>query len=365
MVALTDDSDLVQNQRNVVDSNTSLPSVDRQLSSNDVLLKIAICSAETHGLGANPCMGWKLLLTSLLPYLTEANIPLFGVNESSLFPGGLVVAKSHTQPQYICFTFQKSVDRYISKSMQENGCIFGGYIHSCFHEIYNLHSQEMCRVMDVGSNIGTFGLFAANHGCEVESFEMQPRAVRLQQTSVSANGWNARYNIHQGAVWSKSGYRISFTEGTFSFSSRNVGGVRIGDVYEGQATQNASEATSFRIDHVISETKDTFLVMKVDVEGSENFVLETTRKYWAKGAIGYIIMEIRSSQHVLLPQLYAVGYKCTLLERRKKISSTCLRNWLPLNLMTSRIKMRKRSHDDLLCVHHTFFKGIIMPNVEK
>lgn len=352
MAALLQGSEYVSNWRTVVESDRSSLSVGRSEPNDNVVFKRPRYSVHTIGNTFNRCKGLTLLLSCFMPYLLEANIPLYRVNESTLFPGGLVVAKSRTLPSYICFTFQGKVDKYISRSMQEHGCVYGGHIHSCFDEIKTLHSGEQCKVLDVGSNIGTFGLFAAHHGCEVQSFEMQPRAIKLQQASVVVNGWSTGYTIHEGAVHRQSGCHISFSEEATSFRSHNVGGVHIIDGSPCPTALNATGAITLRIDEVLGDLKEFYLTMKVDVEGSENFALETTKKYWKEGRIGYIIMEIRPHQHMLIPQLYAAGYECTLLRHRKKTSSTCLQNWLPLQAIIERVR-ELRTHDDLLCRHDT------------
>jgi hypothetical protein len=74
------------------------------------------------------------------------------------------------------------------------------------------------RVLDVGANIGLFGVFAVERwGASVESFEPDPGNVPLLRRTIAANGLQSRWTLREVAVSNRDG-ELPFVSGLFAES---------------------------------------------------------------------------------------------------------------------------------------------------
>jgi FkbM family methyltransferase len=115
-----------------------------------------------------------------------------------------------------------------------------------------------CRVLDLGTHIGTFSLAAAAHGCEVVSVEASPWNAALLQASIDRNSFGKRIRVANVAV--------SDFSGTLEF------------IQAGPFGLVANPTLSDRTTLVPAVTGDDLLaqmgwdcvdLIKLDVEGSE------------------------------------------------------------------------------------------------
>jgi len=149
-------------------------------------------------------------------------------------------------------------------------------------------------------------------GCSVHSFEMQDAAADLFSMSVLANsGFRNRVTLHRGVIFSHPNMHFDITN-TAQAVDENVGGVTMmfSEPEEGPGDNDQVN----QVNTVVIQDEIGFdtpiAVMKVDVEGSEALVLESTQRLWKYGKIAHIILETRRSQLGMFSQLYEANYIC-------------------------------------------------------
>ncbi|HEX4436076.1 MAG TPA: FkbM family methyltransferase [Solirubrobacteraceae bacterium] len=131
------------------------------------------------------------------------------------------------------------------------------------------------RVLDVGANIGLFGIFAVERwGASVESFEPDPGNVPLLRRTIAANGLQSRWTLREVAVSNRDG-ELPFVSGLFAESQ--LSGV-------GDPAARAEGAVSLSKGHTISvpvvdlfETNHDVELLKMDIEGAEWDILTDPR----------------------------------------------------------------------------------------
>jgi FkbM family methyltransferase len=131
------------------------------------------------------------------------------------------------------------------------------------------------RVLDVGANLGLFGVFAVGRwGASVESFEPDPGNVPLLQRTIADNGLQSRWRLHEVAVSNRNG-ELPFVSGLFAESQ--LSGV-------GDPTARAEGAVSLSEGRTISvpvvdlfEADHDVELLKIDIEGAEWAILADPR----------------------------------------------------------------------------------------
>jgi FkbM family methyltransferase len=146
-------------------------------------------------------------------------------------------------------------------------------------------AKESDLVVDVGANTGLYTLLAcaANRDSRLIAFEPVPRIYSLLVINVAANGWNNRcklLNMAASNVEGETKLYVPFSDVTQS-ASLNLQGVQ-GD--EGYLT----DVFQTTVDAVIPENQRVDLV-KIDVEGFEDHVLEGMRRVLADSAPTLIV----------------------------------------------------------------------------
>ena len=224
---------------------------------------------------------------------------------------GLALTLSKTDPQFYCFTFHPSEDIYVSKRMMSHGFhdphVLQFLKQAIWHE-RELRKDHECHIIDAGANIGVVSLYAAALGCQVYSFEMQSRATDLLKLSINFNGFNDLVHLYQGVIYSKSGMHFDMS---VHAPTDNVGGVSmmLSEPEEGPASDDHSQVNTVVIQEKV-DSVDSIAAMKIDVEGAERLVLETTAGLWKLGKIPHIIMETRAAQAGLFAPLFHANYVC-------------------------------------------------------
>jgi FkbM family methyltransferase len=146
-------------------------------------------------------------------------------------------------------------------------------------------AKESGLVVDVGANTGLYTLLAcaANRDSKVIAFEPVPRIYSLLVANIEANSWNNRCKLLNMAVSNVEGetkLHVPFSDvpKTASLHSRGFRGCagHLIDVF--QTT----------IDAIIPENQRVDLV-KIDVEGFEDYVLEGMRRVLADSAPTLIV----------------------------------------------------------------------------
>ncbi|CAF1243988.1 unnamed protein product [Rotaria sordida] len=148
-------------------------------------------------------------------------------------------------------------------------------------------------VVDIGAFVGEFGLYAAACNCQVLFFEVLPNMVDLIRTSISLNNFStSRVQIMQNAVNDlPSNSQLQFTPGG-------------GETTVSNGTLNVS---TIRLDDVHWPPNSSILLLKVDVEGFELYVLRSAEKLFREKRIHHLIFEYtawwtdRAPQKDLIP----------------------------------------------------------------
>jgi len=143
------------------------------------------------------------------------------------------------------------------------------------------------KAIDLGANIGYFSILMASivgKNGTVFSFEPNPDVFKLLTDSILINGFKDRVKLHNKAVFNKTS-KIRFT-----WAARHGGGHIIPQENE-QKKGHVVDVEAVMLDSVIPKESLPINLMKIDVEGSEPFVIEGARKILNSSPDIKIIME--------------------------------------------------------------------------
>lgn len=168
-------------------------------------------------------------------------------------------------------------------------------------------------VVDVGANLGFFGLYAATRGCKVYGFEMQPPLQACINMSLCMSEKKLDYTLIPNPV--------SNVETTMHFNlingEGNKGGHNVESYMNCKPDADGKGCTSIntvRIDDIVQAS--TIRVAKVDVEGWEWPVFQS---------FGKLISKKRGVQNVLFeltPYIHGVTQATSLLHLLKDAGMT-------------------------------------------
>ena len=216
------------------------------------------------------------------------------------------------------FALNPAIDQYVSGSMLGNGGVWESGLNDLFEALAaearlqpRGHGQPVKAadsagtplVLDVGTNIGAFGLFVASLGYHLYAFEMQERIFTLVELSRRVNGYH-RMTIFHTALWNETGHEVKFTPSVGNFGGTTVMN-NVGEV---------SMRTS-RLEEYVPQSAQIFF-MKVDVENAEEYVLSGFADTLASGRVKHMVMETRSNQASLVGWFYDIGFSCGLYDRK-------------------------------------------------
>jgi FkbM family methyltransferase len=140
-----------------------------------------------------------------------------------------------------------------------------------------LRERPAPRIVDLGGNIGLFGLFALGRwpGSTVESFEPDPTNLPLLRRAIEANRLESRWSVHTAAV-SDAGGRSDFVSGLNAESQlAGVGdpGARVADA----RPLSEGEQISVPVVDLFATITDPIALLKIDIEGAEWAILQDPR----------------------------------------------------------------------------------------
>lgn len=168
------------------------------------------------------------------------------------------------------------------------------------------------RLADIGANVGTMtALMAHRVGADglVSAFEPHPVTRAILQESVECWQATARIEVLPYAVSGRAGTaRLVEPEGF----GANSGIAKIGAE---TGTGSGHDIETVRLDaHFGAEAR--FKLVKIDVEGHEDAVIEGMTEMLAAGRIDHVIAEeFRPLPSPLCDRLAGFGYACFLIER--------------------------------------------------
>lgn len=158
------------------------------------------------------------------------------------------------------------------------------------------------RVLDLGANVGLFGVWALNQfpGCEITAFEPDPTNVAVARVCIEANASADRWHLVEAAAAATNG-RVPFIAGEFSRSRIEPGG-----------------GTEVEAIDVFPYFEDADLA-KVDIEGGEWSLLADPR--FGELGLTALVLEYHPDQApgpdpraLALDAVRAAGYEARVVE---------------------------------------------------
>jgi FkbM family methyltransferase len=157
-------------------------------------------------------------------------------------------------------------------------------------------------VLDLGANVGLFGVWALNRfpGCEITAFEPDPTNAAVARSSIEANGSNDRWHLVEAAATATNG-RVPFIQGESSRSRIEPGG--------------GTEVEAVDVFPYFEEAD----LAKVDIEGGEWVLLADPR--FRNLGLTALVLEYHPDQAtgpdprgLALEAVRAAGYEACVVE---------------------------------------------------
>jgi len=152
--------------------------------------------------------------------------------------------------------------------------------------------------IDIGANIGLHSFTAAMCGARVLAFEAHPLTCKLLKTSINANGWQNRITVREVACSNTDGDVINLID-----DPHNMGGSSL----EIRASGTKYSVITSQIDSESICPYSTNIVIKMDVEGHEEFVIKGMTKTLDDNRVSSIIVELNpmiKSEQSLIQNVY-------------------------------------------------------------
>ena len=184
-------------------------------------------------------------------------------------PSNSLVISSHEEVSYIVNTYDKVIGKSIYKS--------GGYDSDKLTKALKITpgNSERDILVDVGANIGSISIEAITKGLFKRAImiEPEPKNFRLLKTNVVLNAIEDYVLFHNCAVGNEDNKTL-----TFELSDRNSGDnrVKVSDYNgkDGESNRVCLEVPSMKLDTLVGEIDPNSLMVWVDTQGFEAFVLE-------------------------------------------------------------------------------------------
>lgn len=187
--------------------------------------------------------------------------------------------------------------------------------------LFRAHLFPGARVLDLGANVGWFGVQAVMAGCEVHAFEPVPHIAGVCQRNLdrAMRVGSGRAVLHRCAAGSARGTAV------IALARTNLGDNRVLDSgADRPADMGAGERIEIEVDRVDDRVQGAFDVVKIDTQGSEWHalqgmprVLEASRKvallvefwpYALRGAQPAQLLEFLAAQGFTMGKATAAPY---------------------------------------------------------
>lgn len=255
--------------------------------------------------------------------------------------GGPFIASTGTNPPFLIRTADPRTDLFVSREIHHSG-LFDAHVLNVMRKAINraggcLDGNKRRLILDIGANMGFFGLYAASRGCDVFLAEMQPNLVHFIKTSALLNDWNV---VPVGESESESETVIQIPEsnrptnshhillneptiyiyngalgdktGTVSFhiNSKNLGGTSIMESAsaKGKIVYAKMERLDTLMESISALSAETIFV-KMDVEGAELKVVQGAANTFAALKGTRIVIETTATtQDDVLREMLNLGF---------------------------------------------------------
>lgn len=151
-----------------------------------------------------------------------------------------------------------------------------------------MNSQHRGIMLDVGSNLGYYGLLAMAMGCESILFDLQPQCQQMINNAIVVNQFTS-----QGRVMP---FGVSNEEASFRVPSAGcIGRFPASAIEKGMFDQGEILAHVYPLSKFIRNDQP-ILLMKVDTEGNERNVLEGAMTHFSRRIVRNAIVEVTPGQ---------------------------------------------------------------------
>eukprot|EP01127_Copromyxa_protea_P013383 TRINITY_DN3594_c0_g1_i1.p1 TRINITY_DN3594_c0_g1~~TRINITY_DN3594_c0_g1_i1.p1 ORF type:complete len:341 (-),score=70.30 TRINITY_DN3594_c0_g1_i1:150-1067(-) len=206
---------------------------------------------------------------------------------------GLRIVHTKTDPSYV-FAME-DVRTAKCKSGPSMMVDAAGFFAPVETKLFRTILKEQCKqvnengqpplVLDVGANMGYFTLYAAKMGCRVIAFEPLPRLVNFIRMNLELNHLTDRVLIVEGAVSDKEG--TAYIDAVCS---------ELG--FSHVTESNSGNQISSKKVTISDSVKEDVLLLKIDVEGYEDFVFKGLEEFLKEYELKNIICETKNTGDV-------------------------------------------------------------------
>jgi FkbM family methyltransferase len=143
-------------------------------------------------------------------------------------------------------------------------------------------------VVDVGSHVGYFTLFAAAMGCRVIAIEAVPGPFQALTTAVSLNGFSERVTLLQALAGTKQGIGYSTSSPNWAYNHMLI-------IENDKIPDAAVETKQITLNDVINED---VLLLKIDAAGYEDEVLKGATQLLKNFEVENLLVETKKMNDV-------------------------------------------------------------------
>jgi len=190
-------------------------------------------------------------------------------------------------------------------------------ITALFHRVlsaYDITALPRPLVLDIGMNIGWFSLYSRAMGHDVVAFEPNPTMFLRVCESLKHNQWSQGEERGGVTLWN---YGLGATPGVFNLTlGNNPGGSSFHEDRLAPKFRRTLPVTVVTLDRLAAQEgwlDRTISLVKIDVEGFENFVFEGGTTLFHNGNVENIIMENSITNMTIVAgmfdMLYDAGYR--------------------------------------------------------
>ena len=181
---------------------------------------------------------------------------------------------------------------WLSEILRANGrmmpietAIFDHVLASACARGARLGAPHVPQVIDVGANLGYFGLRAASHGCSVLMLEPNPQLAALIAVSIEANNWAHRVQVINAGVGE--------APGTMRF--RDAAQPSLAHLEpDGPDTALLPLVPVVTLDSLFRDRAFLdVLLLKIDVEGYEQHVISGLLPACSRVALHNVVLEVK------------------------------------------------------------------------
>ncbi len=213
--------------------------------------------------------------------LKKYNIP---IHHSS----ALVILQTPSTPSFIICLKSDRADLAVSKDLMEKGT----FAPALLQDLLSIQPKPLRskKFVDVGANVGFFGLYAAANGWDSTMIDVQCGNIARIQLSVALNYWsNSFVRVLRNAASAKGGEFMMLDKG----DSLNPGGWGVAFASPNSRSNHSSMDGCNSVETMALDDRFSTVIdlVNIDVEGHERFVLQGMKRLLKEKKVKVIIIE--------------------------------------------------------------------------